>query len=81
MEALISEEERPENVWKMGNNRYIYCDANRVVVNFERQCQPPPPPSTGTKIHVMPHLSYTLNKILEQKKLRTQFSGQNLTFL
>ena len=29
--ALISGEERPENVGKMGNNRDIYCYANRGV--------------------------------------------------
>ena len=29
MEALISEEGRPENLGKMGNSRDIYCYANR----------------------------------------------------
>ena len=39
--ALISEEGRPKNLGKMGNNRDIYCYANREVVNFERAYKPP----------------------------------------
>ena len=35
-EALILGEERPEKLGKMGNNRDIYCYANRGVVSFER---------------------------------------------
>ena len=35
-EALISGEGWPENLGKTGNNRDIYCYANRGVVNFER---------------------------------------------
>ena len=38
-EALMSGEERPENLGEMGNNRDIYCYANRGVVNFEREYQ------------------------------------------
>ena len=33
-EALISGEGRPENLGEMGNNKGIYCYANRGVVNF-----------------------------------------------
>ena len=38
-ETLISGEERPENLGKMGNNRDICCYSNRGggVVNVERQ--------------------------------------------
>ena len=32
------EEGRSENLRKMGNNRGIYCYANRGVINFEREC-------------------------------------------
>ena len=32
----FSREGRPESLGKMGNNRDIYCYANRGVVNFER---------------------------------------------
>ena len=39
-ENLISGEGRLENLEKMGNNRGIYCYANRGVVNFERAYQP-----------------------------------------
>ena len=49
-EVLISGEGRPEKLGKMGNNRDIYCYANRGVVNFEREYQPLPP---DTKILVM----------------------------
>ena len=38
-EVLISGEGRPENLGKMGNNRDIYCYANRDVVNLKRACQ------------------------------------------
>ena len=41
-EALISGERRPEKFGKMGNNRDIYCYANRGVMNFERAYQPLP---------------------------------------
>ena len=34
-EALISGEGWMKNLGKMGNNRDIYCYANREVVNFE----------------------------------------------
>ena len=37
--GLISGEERPENLGKMGNNRDIFCYANLGVVNFEREYQ------------------------------------------
>ena len=69
-EALISGERRPENVGKMGNNRDIYCYANRGVVNFERKHQSLPP---GTKTLVMPQLSYMPDQILgKNKKLNFQ---------
>ena len=77
-EALISGEGRPENVGKMGNNRDIYCYANRGVVNFEREYQLLPP---GTKILVMPQFPCMPDQILGKKIGKTQFSGQNLTFL
>ena len=35
-------EGRPENLGKMGNNRDIYCYANRGVVNFKRAYKPYP---------------------------------------
>ena len=38
-EALILGEVPPENLGKMGNNKDIYCYANRGVVNFERAYQ------------------------------------------
>ena len=50
METLILGEGQQENLEKMGNNRDIYCYANRGVVNFESAYQPLPP---GTKIPVM----------------------------
>ena len=34
--ALISGKGRPENLEKTGNDRGIYCFANREVVNFKR---------------------------------------------
>ena len=37
--------------------------------------------SPGTKILVIPHFSYIPDQILEKKKEKNQFSGQNLTFL
>ena len=48
------------------------------MVNFEREYQPLLP---GTKIFVMPQFSYMQDQILGKKKEKTQFSGQNLTFL
>ena len=53
-EALISGEERSENLGKMGNNRDIYRYANWGVVNFERAYQPLPP---GIKFPVIPQFS------------------------
>ena len=44
-------EGRSENLRKVGNNRGIYCYANRGVVNFERGYQPLP---SGIKILVIP---------------------------
>ena len=77
-QALISEKRRSENLGKMSNNRDIYCYANQGVVNFEREYQPLP---LGTKILVMPQFSFMHDQILEEKMKKTQFSGQNLTFL
>ena len=77
-ETLISGEGRPENVGKMGNNRDIYCYANRWVLNFEREYQPLPP---GIKILVIPQFSYMPDQILGEKSEKTQFSSQILTFL
>ena len=37
--------------------------------------------SPGTKILVTSHFSYIPDQILEKKKEKNQFSGQNLTFL
>ena len=62
----------------MGNNRDIYCYANREAVNFEREYQPLSP---DTKILVMPQFPCMPDQILGKKNLKTQFSGQNLTFL
>ena len=50
-DALISGEEWPENLGRMGNNRSIYCYENRGMINLERECQSLPP---GTKILVIP---------------------------
>ena len=77
-EALISGEGRPENLGKMDINRDIYSYANLGVVNFEREYQPLPP---GTKIRVIPQFSYMSDQILGKKEKKTQFSGQNLTFI
>ena len=76
MEALISGEGRQENLGKMGNNRDIYCYANRGMVNLEREYQPLP---HGTKILVVPQFSYMPDQILEKSE-KAQFSGQILTF-
>ena len=64
-EALISGEERPENLGKMGNNRDIYCYANWGVVNLERAYQSLPP---GTKIPVIPQFSYMPDQFLGKIK-------------
>ena len=83
---------RSENLGKMGNNRDIYCYADRGVINFEREYQFLPP---STKIFVMPQLfptSWYQNPCdastflharpnFRGKGKKTQFSGQNLTFL
>ena len=63
-EASTSGEGRSENFGKMGNNRDIYCYANRGVVNFEREYQPLPP---GSKILVMPQFSNMPDQILGEK--------------
>ena len=63
---------------EMDNNRDIYCYVNRKVVNFERGYQPL---SHGTKILVMPQFSNMPDQIFGKKNEKTQFSGQNLTFL
>ena len=55
-----------EKLRKMGNNRDIYCYANRRVVNFKREYQSLPP---GIKILVMPQLSCMPNQILEKSSI------------
>ena len=60
--VIFSREGRRENLGKMGNNRDIYCYANRGVVNFEREYQPP-----GTKILVMSQFSCMPDQILGKK--------------
>ena len=50
-EALISGERRQENLGKKGNNRDIYCFANRGLMIFERAYQLLPP---SAKILVIP---------------------------
>ena len=57
-ETLISGRDGWKNFRKMGNNRDIYCYADRGVVNLEREYQCLPP---GTKILVMPQFSYMSN--------------------
>ena len=42
-EAQISREERPENLWKMGNNRDICCYANRGGGEFRKSISAPTP--------------------------------------
>ena len=69
-EALISEEGQPEKLGKMGNNRYIYCYANRGVVNFKKAYQPLP---SGTKILVMPQFSYMPDQSLLKNEKRPKF--------
>ena len=68
--ALISGEGRPENLRKMGNNRDIYCYANRGVVNFERAYQPLRP---GTKLLLMPQFSYMPDRILGKNEKSPKF--------
>ena len=72
-EALNSGEGRPESFGKMGNNRSIYCYANQGVVNLEIEYQPPPP---GTKIFVMPQLSYMPDQILGKKIKKRDFQAK-----
>ena len=69
-EALISGEVRPENLGKIGNNRGIYCYANREVVDFERTYQFLP---HGTKILVMPQFSYMPDQILGKNEKGPKF--------
>ena len=63
-DALISREGRPENLGKMGNNSDIYCYANRRMVSFQREYQSL---LSGTKILVIPRLSYMPDQILEKR--------------
>ena len=63
-EALILGDGWPENLGKMGNNRGIYCYANRRVVNFEREYQPLP---VDTKILVRHQFFYMAHQILEKQ--------------
>ena len=72
-EAPISGEGRSENLGKMGNNRDIYCYANREVVNFEREYQPLP---LDTKILVMSQSSYTPDQILGKKMKKVNFQAK-----
>ena len=72
-EALISRKGRSENLGKMGNNRDIYCYANRGMVSFEREYQPLPP---GTKILVMPQFSYMPDQILGKKMKKLNFHAK-----
>ena len=77
MEALISGEERPENVGKMGNNRDIYCYANRGWWISKENISPyslvPNPCEASIFLHAR------LN--FREKNEKAQFSGQNLIFL
>ena len=60
-------EGRPGTLGEMGNNRGIYCYANRGMVNFEREYQPLSP---GTKIPVIPQLSYMPDQIFREKEMK-----------
>ena len=62
--------EMVENLGKMGNNRDIYCYANREVVNFERAYQPLP---HGTKILLMPQFSYMPDQFLGKNEKGPKF--------
>ena len=73
-EALISGEGRSETFGQMGNNRDIYCYANRGVINFEREYQPLAP---DNKILVMPQFSYMQDQILGEKmKKKVNFQAK-----
>ena len=70
-ETIISGEVRTENLEKMGNNRDIYCYANRVVANFERQYQPLPPwYQNACDVSIFPHARPNFRENL--KKLNFQ---------
>ena len=73
-ETLSLGEGRSENLEKMGNNRDIYCYVYRglVNVNFKREYQSLPP---GTRIFVMPQLSYMLDQILGNKMKKLNFQA------
>ena len=58
------------NLRKMGNNRDIYCYANRGLVNFRREYQPLPP---GIKILVILQFSYIPDQILGKKMKKLNF--------
>ena len=64
-EALISGKGGKENVGKMGNNRDIYCYANRGWSISKESISPQPP---GTKILVMPQLSFYVRPNFREKK-------------
>ena len=71
---------RGRNVGKfreIGQNRDIYCYANRRVVNFEREYQPRPP---GTKILVMPQFSYMPNVDLSLGSFPPKIQGRIQNF-
>ena len=69
-EAIISREGWPKNLGKMGNNRDIYCYANRRVVNFEREYQPL---SLGRDSSIVPHARSNFRKKLKNSIFRPNF--------
>ena len=78
MEALISGKGQLENLGKMGNNRDIYCYANRGWSISKGNISLCPPwyqnrCDASIFLHARPNFRGNNEK--------TQFSGQNLTFL
>ena len=71
-------EGRSENFGKMDNNRDIYCYANRIwsisKENISLYPLVPNPCDASIFLHARPNFR-------EKKMKKTQFSGQNLTFL
>ena len=85
-EALILGKGRPENVEKMGNNRYIYCYANWGVINFEREYQPLPPGIKILRCLNFPTCQTNFRKKMKKLNFRAKIwpffrvlSSQNLT--
>ena len=70
---IFSREGRPENLGKLGNGRDIYFYANRGVVNFEREHQSLRP---GSKIIVMPQVSYMSDHIVGKKIKKLNFQAK-----